>query len=160
MDALRLQLPAEKVTARLVDGKLGQAVRLDFADDCQNVYVQTRSSGTPQWNEMEGFSFWVKGDGSDHLGGIEFVWNGDYALRYAYAFPIDSDEWRKITVRWRDLVPETSNAAALPIDPKRGNAPSKLVRDLVWQVVVLARLRRALVCDRRLAAGAIATARR
>lgn len=126
MDSLRLQLPAEKLAARLVDGKVGQAVRLDFADECQSVYAQTRSGGTPQWDEADGFSFWVKGDGSDHLGGIEFVWNGDYALRYAYAFPINSTEWRKITVRWRDLVPETSNAAALPIDPKRGNAPSKL----------------------------------
>lgn len=126
MDGLRLQLPAEKVTARLVDGKSGQAVRLDFADGCQGVYAQSRLGGTAAWDEADGFSFWVKGDGSDHLGGIEFIFNGDYALRYAYAFPIDADQWRKITVRWSDLVPETSNAAALPIDPERGNAPSKL----------------------------------
>jgi lysophospholipase L1-like esterase len=126
LDSLLLRLPPEKVAARLVEGQAGQAVRLDFADDCQNVYAQTRSGGTPEWDKADGFSFWVKGDGSDHLGGIELVWNGDYALRYAYAFPIDSTEWRKIVVHWRDLLPETSNAAAVAIDPRQGNAPSKL----------------------------------
>jgi hypothetical protein len=49
-----------------------------------------------------------------------------YALRYAFAFPINHIDWRRVVVRWRDLVPETANQAALPIDPRAGNAPSKL----------------------------------
>jgi lysophospholipase L1-like esterase len=88
--------------------------------------MQTVAGGRPQWDQADGFSFWVKSDGSPHLGGIELVWNGNYSLRYALAFPIDSTEWRKITVRWGDLVPETANPAARTIDVKKGNAPSKL----------------------------------
>jgi len=126
MDSLRLQVPADKAKAELVEGKLGKAVRLAFADDCKNVYVQTRCAGKPAWDQMAGFSFWVKGDGSDHLGGIEIIFNGDYSLRYACAFPIDGTEWRKVVVAWGDLLPETANAAALAIDAWRGNAPSKL----------------------------------
>ncbi len=125
MEALP-RVAGEKVTAELVDGKLGRAVKLRFDDGCQNVYAQTRSRGASEWNTSDGFSFWVKGDGSDHLGGVEFVWNDDYALRYAFAFPINHTDWRKIVVRWRDLTPETANPAALPIDPQHGNAPSKL----------------------------------
>lgn len=125
MEALP-RLAGEKITAELVDGKMGQAVKLGFDDGCQNVYAQTATRGTPEWDKADGFSFWVKGDGSDHLGGIELVWNDDYALRYAFAFPINHTDWRKVVARWRDLVPETANPAALPIDRKRGNAPSKL----------------------------------
>lgn len=120
------RMSGEKVTADLVDGKIGRAVKLSFGDDCQNVYAQTRSRATAEWNEADGFSFWVKGDGSNHLGGMELIWNGDYALRYSFAFPINHTDWRKVFVRWRDLVPETANKAALPIDPRTGNEPSKL----------------------------------
>lgn len=128
IDSLETLPPAvpEKATAQLVDGKVGGAVKFGFPDDCQNVFVQLKASGRPEWNEAAGFSFWVKGDGSDHLGGIEMIWDGNYALRYAFAFPIDDVEWQKVTVRWRDLVPETANPAALPIDREQGNAPSKL----------------------------------
>jgi len=31
--------------------------------------------GNPSWDKAAGISFWVKGDGSAHCGGIEFVWN-------------------------------------------------------------------------------------
>ena len=67
----------------------------------------------------------MKGDGSNHLGGLEFIWNGDYATRYAYAFPINSVEWQKVVVPWRDLIPEFSKTTR-GIDPKDGNAPAKL----------------------------------
>lgn len=126
MDRLPVRLAAEKTTAQLVEGKFDRAVRIGFPDDCQNAFVQTTAAGKPEWDKADGFSFWVKGDGSNHLGGIEFAWDGNYSLRYALAFPIDDTDWRKVTVRWRDLAPETANPAALPIDVKDGNAPSKL----------------------------------
>jgi lysophospholipase L1-like esterase len=126
MESLPVRLPEEKVKAQVVEGKVGRAVKIDFSENCQNVFVQLQASGTPEWDKAAGFSFWVKGDGSDHLGGIEMIWDGNYSLRYAFAFPIDSTEWRKVTVRWGDLVPETANSAALPIDTVEGNAPSKL----------------------------------
>lgn len=126
MDRLPVRLAAEKTTAQMVEGKFARAVKIGFPDDCRNAFVQTLAGGKPEWDHADGFSFWVKGDGSSHLGGIELIWDGNYSLRYALAFPIDETEWRKITVRWRDLVPETANPAALPIDVKGGNAPSKL----------------------------------
>jgi lysophospholipase L1-like esterase len=76
---------------------------------------------TPQWDQADGFSFWVKGDGSKSWGGIEMIDKSDFKLRYGYCFPIDSTEWHKITVPWRDLTPELS---APPVDAKGGYAPS------------------------------------
>jgi lysophospholipase L1-like esterase len=113
-------------TAELVEGKVGKAVKFSFTDKCSGVFFMTKTKGTPEWDSAAGFSFWVKGDGSDHLGGLQFVWNEDYKLRYTCAFPIDSTEWKKITVAWRDLIPVLPSENAKPIDAKNGNAPSKL----------------------------------
>jgi lysophospholipase L1-like esterase len=117
-----------KDTAKVesVEGKFGKALCFKSPDQCSGLFFMGRARGKPEWDQAAGFSFWVKGDGSDHLGGIQFVWNDDYALRYTYAFPIDSTEWKKITVAWRDLVPVLPNAHAKVLDPKTGNAPSKL----------------------------------
>ena len=111
----------------VAEGKVGKALKLSSPDQCSGLFFIGRARGKPEWDSAAGFSFWVKGDGSDHLGGLQFVWNEDYAVRYTYAFPIDSIEWRKITVAWRDLVPALPNAASFkPLDLKNGNAPSKL----------------------------------
>jgi lysophospholipase L1-like esterase len=72
-----------------------------------------------------------KGDGSAHFGGLQFIWNEDYAARYDYAFPIDSTEWRKVVVPWRDLIPVLPSPNAQPLDAATGNAPSKLTQ-LWW----------------------------
>lgn len=126
MEEANFRLPKEKGRLEIVDGKYGKAAKFTFDDGCRNVFFMSRTRGASEWDRAEGFSFWVKGDGSDHLGGIEIVWNEDYALRYAVAFPIDSKEWRKVVVPWRDIIPETPKPGALLIDPKNGNAPSKL----------------------------------
>ena len=125
MDAVGFAPPKEKASLSLVEGKRNKAVRFAFADENRGVFVIGKVKGTPEWDRAAGFSFWVKGDGSGRLGGIEFLWNGDYGARYAYAFPIDSTEWKKIVVPWRDLIPELSKPLP-PIDPKSGSAPSKL----------------------------------
>jgi lysophospholipase L1-like esterase len=125
MDALTFQPPKEKVTVRIVEGKQGNALQFSFEKDCKGAFAIGRVKGTPEWDRAAGISFWVKGDGAEHLGGLEFVWNGDFALRYACTFPIASTEWKKIAVPWRDLIPETCNAEAKPLGPD-GLAPSKL----------------------------------
>ncbi len=125
-DPATYKSPSDKAKATVADGKFGKALKLEFADDCRGVFVAGRSRGQPAWDQAAGFSFWVKGDGSDHLGALEIVWNEDYALRYAATFPLKNTDWRKITVAWRDLLPETSKPDAKPIDAKSGNAPSKL----------------------------------
>jgi lysophospholipase L1-like esterase len=124
MDEMNFQ-PSEKSKVELVEGKVGKALKFSFDDDARVAFVRGRGRANADWDNAAGFSFWVKGDGSDHLGGIEFVWNEDYSARYAYAFPISGTDWQKITVAWRDLVPELPQATKL-IDPKNGNPPSKL----------------------------------
>jgi lysophospholipase L1-like esterase len=126
MDALSFAAPKEKGKLELVEGKVGQAIKFSFSEGCSGTFFMGKARGKPEWDSAAGFSFWVKGDGSNHLGGLQFVWNEDYAVRYTYAFPIDSTEWKKITVAWRDLVPVLPNANAKPLDAKTGNVPSKL----------------------------------
>ena len=125
METNTLQMPPEKLHVQVVPGHDGQALRLLFDTDNQGVFARARQGATPAWDEAAGFSFWLKGDGSALLGGIEFIWNNDYAVRYAYAFSLRDTNWHKVVVAWRDLVPELS--AKIPLlDAKNGNAPSKL----------------------------------
>jgi lysophospholipase L1-like esterase len=124
MDDQKIRLPKEKGRAEVVEGHSGKAVKFSFDDGCTNAFCITSLRGTPDWDKAAGFSFWVKGDGSRALGGIQFIWNEDYAARYDYAFPIDSTEWRQIKVAWRDLCPVLPGAPLL--DPKGSHPPSKL----------------------------------
>jgi len=125
MDAVSFTASSDKAHVAPVPGRSVGALQFSFANDCMNVFCQGRVSGKPEWDGAAGISFWVKGDGSNHLGGLEFIWNGDYSQRYGYAFPINSTAWRKVVVPWRDLIPETSGIAQA-IDPQGGHAPSKL----------------------------------
>jgi lysophospholipase L1-like esterase len=126
MDALSFRPPAGKAKVELVDGHEGKALRFSFDEGATSIFAIGKKPADATWNQAAGFSFYVKGDGSPNLGGLQFIWNEDYALRYDYAFPIDSTEWRKITVAWRDLIPVRAVDAAKPIDPAHGNLPSKL----------------------------------
>jgi lysophospholipase L1-like esterase len=110
--------------SEVVEGKAGKAVKFSFAGG-KSSFCMTPLRGAPEWDNAAGFSFWVKGDGSKNFGGLQLIWNEDYAARYDYMFPIDSTEWRKITVAWRDLVPAMPPASAKFVDVKTGNAPSK-----------------------------------
>jgi lysophospholipase L1-like esterase len=128
MDQIRFR--GDKGKLELVDGKLGKAVQFNFPEKCQNVFFSQRLLGKPEWDDSEGFSFWVKGDGSDHFGGFQFIYADDYGLRYDYMFPIKSKEWTKISVAWDDLVPVLPGAKSVPLGPK-GNKPSKLTSVMV-----------------------------
>lgn len=126
MDDLRVTEPKEKGHSEVVEGKFGKAVKFRFEEGCQGTFFGTPIRGTPEWDKAAGFSFWVKGDGSHHFGGLQFIWNDDYAMRYDYMFPIDSTEWRKIVVPWRDLLPALSKPGSKFLGGEAGNAPSKL----------------------------------
>jgi len=110
--------------SEVVDGHAGKAVKFSFAAG-KSSFCMTPIRGAAEWDAAAGFSFWVKGDGSKNFGGLQFIWNEDYAARYDYMFPIDSTDWKKITVAWRDLVPAMPPASAKFVDVKTGNAPSK-----------------------------------
>ena len=129
MDDMKVREGDKAAHSETVDGKVGKAVKFSF-DAGKSAFCMTPLRGAPEWDKAAGFSFWVKGDGSKNFGGLQFIWNEDYAARYDYMFPIDGTDWRKITVAWRDLVPAMPPPSAKFIDVKTGNAPSKF--SAVW----------------------------
>src|SRR5262245_17973662 len=126
MDELRFLAPKEKGSAELVDGKLGKAVRFSFTKDSRSAFFTSNRRGQSDWDDAAGFSFWLKGDGSDGFGGLQFIYDNDYAVRYDYCFPLASKEWRKVTVAWRDLIPVLPGPKSRPLGGKGGNRPSSL----------------------------------
>jgi lysophospholipase L1-like esterase len=126
MDELRFGPPKEKGRAELVEGKVGKAVRFVFEKDCQSTFFTSNIHGTPEWDKAAGFSFWVKGDGVDGFGGLQFIYDDDYAVRYDLAFPVKGQNWSKVTVAWNDLVPVLPGPRAKPLGTPGGNLPSKL----------------------------------
>src|SRR5579883_1735082 len=122
MDDLKLRDPDKGAHSEIVAGKFGKAVTFTFEGE-KGTFVTTPLRGKPEWDQAAGFSFWVKGDGSKGFGGLQFIWNDDYGARYDYMFPIDSTEWKKVVVAWRDLIPAMPTPASKFLDPKSGNAP-------------------------------------
>ena len=81
MDQLGFGMPKEKGRAELVDGREGKAVKFSFDAGSQSTFFTSNLHGTTNWDQAAGFSFWVKGDGSNHLAGLQFIYDDDYALR-------------------------------------------------------------------------------
>jgi lysophospholipase L1-like esterase len=126
MDALSFTSASPKVGIALTAGRTGQALRFTFAEGCASAFATGRIRGTPAWNAAAGLSFWVQGDGSQHCGALQLVWNDDFAQRYDFAFPIDATGWTRVVVPWRDLVPVLSNAASVPLDAHGARPPGQL----------------------------------
>ena len=57
------------------------------------------------FDQYQGVSFYVKGDGSDCWETISLLHNYNYT--YNYFVPLKSTEWVKYTVAWRDFIPES-----------------------------------------------------
>jgi lysophospholipase L1-like esterase len=126
MDELVYNVPKEKGRAELVDGKVGRAIRFQFDANAQSTFFTTNQHGTPEWDHAAGFSFWVKGDGTDGFGGLEFIYGDDYAVRYDLAFPVRGTAWTKVVVAWDDLIPVLPGPKARPLSGPEGNMPSRL----------------------------------
>jgi lysophospholipase L1-like esterase len=109
-------------TVEVVEGKFGKACKFSFVEGARGGFFAASVKPSPEWDQAAGLSFWAKGDGSAGWGGLELIDNSDYALRYGYCFPLDSTDWRKVTVPWCDLIPELP--AGKPVDPAKGYAPS------------------------------------
>ena len=114
-------------SAEPVDGKFGKAVKFSFIEGAQGGWMSARAPADASWDAADGFSFWVKGDGSANFGGIEMIDRDDFGLRYAYCFPIDSTEWKKITVRWGEMIPELAGPLVNVHAPprKEGYSPNR-----------------------------------
>lgn len=126
MDQMRFQAPKEKGRAEPVAGKVGGAIRFHFDKDARGVFFTSNIHGSPEWDRAQGFSFWIKGEGTDGFGGLEFIYDDDYSVRYDLCFPIKGREWTKVTVAWSDLIPVLPGPRATPLGTPGGNSPSKL----------------------------------
>ncbi len=107
-------------TVELVDGRFGKACKFTLVESTSPQLFTAWVNPTVDWNQFDGFSFWVKGDGSKSCGGLELIDGDDFGQRYGYCFPIQSKEWVKVTVPWSDVVPELSSAL---VDAREGYAP-------------------------------------
>jgi lysophospholipase L1-like esterase len=125
-DLKRFPAPKEKAAAELVPGKVGKAIHFRFDKDARSVFFTGNVRGTPEWDRAAGLSFWVKGDGTDGLGALQFIYDNDFAVRYDVAFPVKGTDWRKVTVAWADLTPTLPGPKAKPLGGPGGNPPSKL----------------------------------
>ena len=126
MDDLHFHEPKEKAKVEQVDGKVGKAVRFSFEQGSSGAFCTSNLHGTPAWDRAAGLSFWVKGDGSDHFGGLELIYDDDYAVRYDFAFPLKDKAWIKVVVPWRDLVPVLPGPKSNALDPMDDNKPSHI----------------------------------
>lgn len=125
MDELVFTAPKGKGKAELVEGKVGKAVRFSFDKDARAAFFTSNLRGTPAWDKAAGFSFWVRGDGTDQFAGLQLIYNDDYALRYDLCFLVKGKDWQKVTVAWSDLVPVLPGPKAKPLGAE-GNPPSKV----------------------------------
>nr|MBA2480149.1 CIA30 family protein [Planctomycetota bacterium] len=126
-DTVTVSTPASGCTVSSVAARVGNGVQLAWQSASKQKFAYASAGqGGASWDAAAGISFWVKGDGSDHLGAIEFIWNGDYGQRYAAAFRINSTAWTKVTIPWSDLIPEVSNSGNVPLDPAGVKKPSLL----------------------------------
>ena len=102
---------------------------MSFPDNSKSIFAMRSARATAEWDKAAGFSFWVKGNGKSGFGGLQLIWNDDYALRYDLAFPIGGKEWSKVTVAWRDLIPVLPAPNSKPLDPGE-NPPSRISQ--IW----------------------------
>ncbi len=130
MDDLPFQPPKARGTAEGVAGKVGKAERLRFEGGSVSTFFTSKIHGQPDWNSAAGFSFWIKkaGTEADGFGGLQLIFDDDYAVRYDLCFPVKGDGWSKINVAWSDLIPALPGPRARPLgnNDARNNLPSKV----------------------------------
>lgn len=126
MDAIRFQPPKAKGEAELIPGKVGKAVRFRFEKDARSTFFTSKTHGAPEWDRAAGLSFWVKGEGADGFGGLQFIYDDDFAVRYDLAFPVKGTGWTKVEAAWRDFIPVLPGPRSKPLGTVGGNPPSKL----------------------------------
>jgi hypothetical protein len=117
---------SRRARAELVEGRVGRAVRFRFEEGSRSTFFTSNIRGTPEWDRAAGFSFWVKGEGGDGFGGLEFIYDEDYAVRYDLAFPGRGHRLDEGHRRLGDLVPVLPGPRAQPLGTPDGNRPSRL----------------------------------
>ncbi len=136
MDVPRFQAPKEHGRSEIVQGKIGKATRFHFDKDSSSTFFTSNIHGNPEWDRSAGFSFWAKGNGAAGIGGLEFIYDDDYAVRYDVGFPYKAGEWTKVMVAWDDLIPVLQGPRQAAGSAGRQSALENH-GDVVGQVVVL-----------------------
>lgn len=116
----KTKVPAGTVTTNA--GQFGPALHFSFVESTGPQFFTAGVSPAQNWNDCDGFSFWLKGDGSTNWGGLELIDGQDFSLRYGYGFPLAATDWTQITVPWRDLTPELAGPL---VDAQTGFAPAR-----------------------------------
>ena len=101
-------------TVELVDGQFGKACKFSFVASTGPQFFTAWINPTENWDQYEGFSFWVKGDGSKSYGGLEFIDGNDYSRM---------DRWMALAKKYGLTIPGDSyqgfDVAGVPTDHSR-----------------------------------------
>lgn len=75
-------------------------------DITKGIFVLALKTFAPDagWNDFDGLSFWLKGDGSENWGSVRLQ-AGSYDKGYVGTFPLRDTDWHQVTLAWPDLVP-------------------------------------------------------
>jgi len=129
LDEPRFTPPKEQGRMTTVEGKIGNATQFAFDDNAKSAFFTSNLRGTPEWDQADGLSFWVKGNGTTQFGGLQLIYDDDYALRYDVCFPIKGTEWTRIVIAWNDFIPVLPSPRAKPLGT-REMPPGKVTA--VW----------------------------
>jgi len=66
----------------------------------------------PAWNDYDGLSFWVRGDGSGEVASIA-IQAGKWGNSWMAPIPLKNTEWHQVAIAWRDFVPYSIRVPAL-----------------------------------------------
>ena len=86
-------------TVELVDGKFGKACKFNFVESAGPQFFTAWVNPKDDWDQFDGFSFWVKGDGSKSCGGLELI-DGDAFGQPRLLLSDSIKDWVKVTVPW------------------------------------------------------------
>lgn len=129
LDEPRFTPPKEHGQMTIVEGKFGKAAQFAFDEKAKSAFFTSNLRGNPAWNQAAGLSLWVKGNGQSQFGGLQLIYDDDYALRYDICFPVKGTEWTKVVVAWNDFIPVLPSPRAKPLGT-REMPPAKVTA--VW----------------------------
>nr|MBA3847992.1 SGNH/GDSL hydrolase family protein [Planctomycetota bacterium] len=113
------------MTETLVAGQVGQAVQIAWPSGYNHLqFAEINAAADASWNAGLGFSFWVKGDGSNNAGCLYVEAGG---ARFAAAFTINHTDFRQKFIPWQDLLPDAYTGINAPsIGPTSSITPSQI----------------------------------
>jgi lysophospholipase L1-like esterase len=104
--------PATAAPCEGRDGRPAAALAVQVSVGKLSAVVSHALQPDATWNEYDGLSFWVKGDGSENWANIRLQ-GGDSSRLWVASFPLRQTQWHEVRVAWGDFVPTTMLADEL-----------------------------------------------